>query len=799
MMFLTIEVGTQELPARFQETIYNHFVSAFTEQEQSLQMFGFQFSEAGRDIYTSRRLAICGTVESDQVSIQTKLVHGPSTSICIDSNRGGLGGAVLGFCKKQLGQALDSEQQGALLDALNQSSVELLRTTDGIFVIDNAKIAFFRDYNANLQEIISKCWHSFVDSLSSIPMMMWGAADGSQWRFVRPIMSLMAMVDDQVIDVQLNVGDGVSATNTVLVRRGAQPMVAIQIEHASQYLSCLEQHQVMAERSKRLESIEKQISALARQLNAEPLLNQELLEELCAIVEWPQVLHGKFDDKYLKSLPDIVIEYVLQTHQRYVPLRSSVASDAGAMLSDFLIVADIDSSQPEVVAEGHQRVVQPRLDDACFYVDNDLENMRPSHPNMGDSGDPPLYEQLAGLQLFAHCGSLLDQSKRLEQNVTDLVQAGVVDIQSRDIQSLEGLQKAARYCRMDQVSQMVADMPTLNGQLNSYYLAKAGQSGGQAGGQAGWQEPADILHDAWLPSNKAKDLNLLPSSYGSKLISLMSRIDTVLVLVLASNNKISGSRDPYGIRQLLSSIVQLLLSDAMLTINFSKFIEIHLAAIERDLSFSSSEYEACRSLVTETIKTMWVEKYCAQIGSHTGIAKVITGNDSTAKLALAPGLRPEADLVFADLAQQISVCHHTFADSSPYTSSIQAMRRIANFLSGKAISTRATKLKLEHCSDVSALDMSNLLVSYAAQHRQAIQSFDLATDFKSNFAEILRSQQDVLMLIDHYFDAEQINHSDDEVFTQHWYALMLFLGDCLGYVSQENGGICINLLALSEH
>ncbi len=345
-------------------------------------------------------------------------------------------------------------------------------------------------------------------SLAKLPIpkrMRWGAGDVE---FVRPVHWVCVVYGDRAVDCQVL---GLPAGNTTRGHRFHADR-AIVVANAGQYAEILfDQGKVVVDFEYRRELIAGQVAALAGELNGIAVCDDDLLDEVTSLVEWPVAIAAGFEGKYLE-LPEQVLITTLQDHQKYIPLRSA----AGELMSTFITIANIDSSDPDAVRRGNERVVRPRLADAMFFLRRDREQSLESR------------RAALGSVLFQkQLGSLADKSERVAAVGIWIARAIGADP--------SGVKRACELGKCDLLTDMVGEFPSLQGVMGEYYARHDGEP----------ENVATALREQYLPRFASDSL---PASDTGRALAIAERIDT-LVGIFAIGQKPTGVKDPFALRR----------------------------------------------------------------------------------------------------------------------------------------------------------------------------------------------------------------------------------------------------------
>jgi len=356
-----------------------------------------------------------------------------------------------------------------------------------------------------------------ADAILALPVakrMRWGA---SRIEFARPIQWIVMLYGDET---GFGTVLGIETGRTTRGHRFHAPG-PIELADADAYEASLARAQVIADFTQRAARIEEQVRAAAEALGATALIDADLLEEVCSLVEWPVALAGAFDRAFLEVPAEALISS-MQSHQKYFP----VVDDDGALLPHFITVANIESRHPESVIAGNERVIRPRLADAAFFYKQDLEHSLESRR-----------ERLDGVVFEARLGSIGDKSDRVAGLARHL--AGRTGVSARLAE------RAAQLCKADLVSELVLEFGDLQGIAGAYYARHDGED----------ETVCRAIEEHYWPLQAGSPL---PEDGVAVTLALADRLDT-LVGIFGIGQTPSGSRDPFGLRRASIAVLRLLI------------------------------------------------------------------------------------------------------------------------------------------------------------------------------------------------------------------------------------------------
>ena len=502
-----LELGTEELPPKLLLKLSNSLRDNF---EQELNKLNLNFNNT-KAFATPRRLAI--TISELQSKQQDQVIEkkGPSTQSPEM--------AINGFAKSC----------GVSVDELEKKELA-------------GKEYFFYSKEEPGQSIKDLLPSIIERSIKDIPItrsMKWGDSDYS---FVRPVHWLVVMLDKDVVNANIM---GLKSGRESKGLRFQDSI--LKFTHANEYENLMSQKaQILVDFNKRKELIRDQILSVAKTNNAEVVIDESLLDEVCALVEYPRAFSGSFDKKFL-DIPQEAIISAMKSHQKYFHLVDSKEK----LLPLFISVANIESSNIQAIIDGNERVIHPRLADSEFFWNQDKAIK--------------LEERLAGLDtvmFMKSLGSMGQKAKRIEKlssNISDL--AGF---------DKEIAQRAGLLSKTDLLSEMVGEFADLQGIMGGYYALNDGES----------KEVSVAIREHYQPRFAGDSL---PSTDAGIAVSLADKMDT-LTGIYGIGQGPTGSKDPYALRRTALGMLRILL-EAKIELNLKSLIDfslsLHLKEVDR--------------------------------------------------------------------------------------------------------------------------------------------------------------------------------------------------------------------------
>lgn len=526
---LLFEIGTEEIPAKFMPGILKQLKELAAAKMQELRIPFEDITVYG----TPRRMAfIAGGVAETQADVVVE-AKGPSVKIAYVS--GAPSKAAQGFAR---GQGVDVKD---------------------LVVRDNYVYAVKHLAGQPVVELLPGLLMDILTSLSFPKTMRW--AD-YEFRFVRPIRWMVALFGDQIIPVEIC---GVKSGKFSMGHRFMQQSLkaaaesqgllsaalskvgnkvysalagvkgAVEIPSAGDYKKVMYDNFVMVDQDERRALILQQIKDLAAQNGGEAEINEDLLEEVNYLVEWPTALCGKFEEKFL-SLPKECIITPMREHQRYFP----VLDEDGNLLNKFITVRNGGSEHLDIVTHGNERVLRARLSDAEFFFNEDRATKLEDR-----------LEKLKTVSFQEGLGNMYDKSERLVKMAEMLRFAINTPVDE------EELRRCALLCKTDLVTGMVIEFTELQGVMGREYALLDGEK----------SEVATGIFEHYLPRFAG---DALPATTIGRIVGIGDKLDNICA-TFSRGLAPTGSQDPYALRRQALGVINILL-DANYHISLAKII-----------------------------------------------------------------------------------------------------------------------------------------------------------------------------------------------------------------------------------
>ena len=486
---LLLEIGLEEMPA--------HVVTPSRIQlEEKVIKFLDEHHldyETVQSFATPRRLAVKVTaIPEKQVDVEEE-VKGPAKKIALDAE-GNWSKAAQGFVR---GQGVTTED--IVFKELN--GVEYVYVTK-----------FTKGQSA--KEVLTKL-NDVITSLTFPVTMHWANYD---FEYIRPIHWIVALLDDEVIPFK------VLEVTTGQTSRGHRFLGDdVTFQHANEYETKLKEQFVVVQPNERKQMIVDQANALAAEKNWQLALDEELLEEVTNLVEYPTAFVGSFDEKYL-SVPDEVLVTSMKEHQRYFEVRN----DQGLLMPHFIAVRNGDNVHLENVIKGNEKVLIARLEDAEFFYNEDKKLTIEA-----------CVEKLKNVTFHEKIGSIYEKMQRV---------ALIAQIIGRKVglseEELEDLKRASEIYKFDLVTNMVGEFPELQGIMGEKYALLQGEK----------PAVATAIREHYLPTSSEGEL---PETAIGAVLALADKLDSVFSFFSVGMIP-TGSNDPYALRRQTYGVIRII-------------------------------------------------------------------------------------------------------------------------------------------------------------------------------------------------------------------------------------------------
>ena len=480
-----VELGTEELPPKALKKLSQAFADGIQQGLAEANLSGSNI-----ELFAApRRLAVRIADLPEKQEDKEEVVYGPPANIGFDEN-GNPTKAAEGFAKR--------------------SGVDVSEIKTG----DNGKLMI--ELSVKGQETTALLANIVQNSLDKLPIpkrMRWGA---SRTEFVRPVHWLVMLFGKEVVQGEVL---GLTAGNTSRGHRFHAPE-EIHIDSPSAYEDALRGAFVMASFEERQQLIKEQVTAEGKKLGGVAVIEDDLLNEVTALNEWPVALAGNFEERFL-DVPAEALISSMKEHQKYF----HVVDAESNLKPHFITVANIESKDPRQVIEGNEKVIRPRLADAAFFWETDRKQPLESR-----------FDKLKSVVWVNKLGSIADKSERISTLASKIAAATGGDTALAE--------RAAKLCKADLVTTMVYEFTDLQGLAGQYYAQKDG-------------EHADVcaaMVEQYMPAFAGDQL---PATNTGTAIALADRLDS-LVGLFGLGQIPTGTKDPFALRRASLGVLRIL-------------------------------------------------------------------------------------------------------------------------------------------------------------------------------------------------------------------------------------------------
>ena len=487
---LLIELGTEELPPGSLRALADTLA-----EELAARLKAAGVSGGTRRIYaTPRRLAV--RIEDVLLTQPDRSIErrGPALTAAFDAD----------------GQPTKAAQGFARSVGLEVDALERLETDKGAWLC-----AYIHEPGRTTAELVPEVLEAALGKLPIAKRMRWGAGEAE---FVRPVHWVVLLLGEALIEAEIL---GVRSGRETRGHRAHHP-APLYVADPAAYAPLLEtEGHVLPDFGERRAAIKAQVEALASELGGRAMLDEDLLDEVTALVEWPVAIAGSFEERFL-DVPHEALITTMMDNQRYFP----VLDADGRLMAHFITVANLESRDPAQVRAGNERVIRPRLHDAEFFWQQDR---RQPLINRRDA--------LRGMVFQKQLGTLFDKSERLAALAAAIAERlGADSDQGR---------RAGELAKCDLVTTMVFEFTELQGTMGRHYARHDGEP----------RAVAQAIEDQYRPAHAG---DKLPEGAIGQALALAEKLDT-LVGIFAIGQRPSGTKDPFALRRAALGVVRILI------------------------------------------------------------------------------------------------------------------------------------------------------------------------------------------------------------------------------------------------
>ncbi len=487
---LLIEIGTEELPPKALSKLSQAFKQGI---EDGLKAANVSFASINAYAAPRRLAVILKDVIASQPDREVEK-RGPAVQTAFDAD----------------GKPSKAAQGFARGCGVEVADLDRMKTDKGEWLLYK-----LQEKGKATVELIPEIVETSLAKLPIPKRMRWGDKDVE---FVRPVHWVLMLFGSDIIDASVL---GIKASNKTYGHRFHHPD-SIDINNADEYVSKLQSLGfVMVDMQQRRETILKQSHVLAKSLGGEAIIDEDLLQEVTALVEWPVAVAGSFDTHFLEVPKESLISS-MQDHQKYFPVMDADKN----LLANFITISNIESKDVSQVIEGNERVIRPRLADAAFFWNQDCKQTLASR-----------IESLDKVVFQNKLGSLGDKSRRIA-SVAEKIAASLNA-------NTEHAKRAALLSKCDLMTDMVYEFTDLQGIMGRYYALHDGEV----------VEVADALDEQYMPRFAGDQL---PAGITGQILAISDKLDTLLG-IFSIGQKPSGEKDPFALRRAALGVLRILI------------------------------------------------------------------------------------------------------------------------------------------------------------------------------------------------------------------------------------------------
>lgn len=503
-----IEIGVEELPARYINNALEQFKNNTVEILQN-ERVNFEDINA---YATPRRLTLIIHGLDDKQTDLNEKVKGPSKRIAFDDEDNPTK-ALLGFMR---GQNID----------VSSVYIEEFKGEEYVF-------ADILKQGKSIEEILKDNMSNAIKNINFPKSMKWG---GKNIKFSRPIRWIISLLDDKIVQFEL---EGIPVSN---ITRGHRFLGSdnIEIKNVDEYVERLRENYVIVDQEERREIIKYGSERLVKGKGGNLQKDEELLEEVTNIVEYPTPIIGRIKEEYL-SLPRDVVITPMKEHLRYFP----VLDDRKRLLPYFVTVRNGNDEYIDTVIKGNEKVLGARLEDAKFFYKEDIKT--PLEANV---------EKLKNIVFQEKLGTLYDKTLRVEQLAVKIGESLEVGEETE-----RNVERAAFLSKADLVTKLVSEFTELQGKMGMVYAKESGEN----------EIVSLAILEQYLPRFAGDSL---PTTTAGAILSIAEKLDTIVGL-FAINIHPTGSQDPFGLRRQALGIINIIL-DKRLHVSINELLQTAL-------------------------------------------------------------------------------------------------------------------------------------------------------------------------------------------------------------------------------
>ena len=662
---LLLEIGTEDLPSRnlnnLSEELKKNIEYLFKKNN-----IKYSFIE---NYFTNIRLIFIFYDLEREVFIEEKYIKGPLVSKCYDEvNK--LTNVGLGFLQKY------------------KVKIELLEKK----TFDDKEYFFYRQPKISLkiEEIFPKILEESLELIENQKKMKWG---NSNFLFIRPIRWILLFYDDNYIS------SNIFGTKTCNYTYGNKSISnkKFHIKNISEYFKFLKKESIEINFIERVKLITQEYKKIIFKNKFDNLIDLDFLNEVANMVEFPYLYIGSFPKKYL-NLPHEVLKYVIQDSQKYFVLYKN-----GKIINYFIGVSNVEINKG--IIQGNERVIRPRLDDAQFFISKDLSNN--------------IFEKKSLLDKVIFHKKLGSISEKV-QRIVEL--SSYLNSKSHNDEN-HFYKKIAEVCKIDLISNMVVEIPKLQGYIGSYYASKLNMDNIVSSG----------IREHYAPRNPEDDL---PSDISSQIVSIADKVDTIVGIFLV-NEKPTGTRDPIGIRRSTNGVLRMILQmdyNISLTELINKAYEVISSKFSL-LKDNKKSLSDCHIFLKEKLISLLKDNY----GFEENIIFSVINNSK--------------NIIPKDILRKINAISK-IRNNQSYNELFSNAKRVSNILK-KSDFKLPEKINKNLLKEFSEKELYNGVNEIKKELQLFLDTY--------NYIEYLKKMNTLNNYIEHFFQEVMINTDDEDI------------------------------------
>lgn len=525
-----LEIGTEEIPARLVadalEQLKNNSIKILNDNKMIYEKV---------EVYsTPRRLTLIIEGLNNNTEDLVETVKGPSKKISFDES-GEPTRALLGFMK---GQGVQ----------LSDVSIQDFNGEEYVY----AKVV---KKEKPIEEVLSVEMINLIKSINFPKSMRWG---GKNLKFARPIRWILSILDNEVVGFNL---EGIESSNITKGHRflGSQHIV---VDSVDNYKSLLKDNFVILDQKERKEIIKYGSEKLVKEKGGNLYIDNNLLDEVTNILEYPTPMIGRIKDEYLK-LPEDVVITPMKEHLRFFP----VFDDKNRLLPYFISIRNGNDEHTDIVVKGNEKVLGARLEDAKFFYEDDIKNPLEFY-----------VDKLKNITFQERLGSIYDKTNRivkLSDKIGDYLEVGE--------ETNKNISRAGFLSKADLVTKIVSEFTELQGKMGKEYAHISGEN----------EIVSLAIFEQYLPRFSG---DKLPTTTAGAILSITDKLDSIAGL-FAIGIQPTGSQDPFALRRAALGIINIIL-DKKLNLSLKELIDfaLYIYVEENSLAF---DYDKVRNEIMD--------------------------------------------------------------------------------------------------------------------------------------------------------------------------------------------------------